>query len=77
MINPDSWFSVGINVDRDHITLVVLDFQGIVRARASREIRFALPETVQTFFQRSIGSLLDKAGIETQQLLGIRCSVSR
>src|SRR4030081_1109073 len=71
VINPDSWFSVGVNVDRDHITLVVLDFQGTVRARASREIQFALPGTVQSFFQRSIGPLLDKAGIDVSQLLGI------
>ena len=61
VINPDSWFSVGVNVDRDHITLLVLDFQGTVRARISREIQFALPSTVQSFFQRSIGPLLDKA----------------
>jgi predicted NBD/HSP70 family sugar kinase len=71
VINPDSWFSVGVNVDRDHITLVVLDFQGTVRARSSREIQFALPETVQSFFQRSIGHLLTKASIEASQLLGI------
>lgn len=71
VINPDSWFSVGVNVDRDHITLVVLDFQGTVRARASREIQFALPEVVQGFFQRSVGQLLDKAGITASQLAGV------
>ena len=71
VINPDSWFSIGVNVDRDHITLVVLDFQGVVRARSSREIAFALPATVQTFFQRSIGHLLDKAAIDASQLVGI------
>jgi predicted NBD/HSP70 family sugar kinase len=71
VINPDSWFSVGVNVDRDHITLVVLDFQGAVRARCSREIQFALPEVVQSFFQRSIGPLLRKAGIGPSQLVGI------
>lgn len=71
VINPDSWFSVGINVDRDHITLVVLDFKGAVRARSSREIQFALPETVQSFFQRSIRHLLGKARIDTRQLLGL------
>jgi predicted NBD/HSP70 family sugar kinase len=71
VINPDSWFSIGVNVDRDHITLVVLDFLGSVRARAAREIAFALPATVRTFFQRSAGHLLDKAGISASQLVGI------
>src|SRR5271167_223686 len=53
VINPDSRFSIGLNVDRDHITLVVLDFVGKVRARASREIHFANPMAVRTFFKRS------------------------
>ena len=57
VINPDSWFSIGVNVDRDHITLVVLDFLGSVRAKSAREIPFALPATVRTFFQRSVGHL--------------------
>ena len=71
VINPDSWFSIGVNVDRDHITLVVLDFLGSVRAKSAREIPFALPATVSTFFQRSVGHLLDKAGISASQLVGI------
>jgi predicted NBD/HSP70 family sugar kinase len=71
VINPDSCFSVGINVDRDHITLVVLGFDGHVRARASREIAFAMPQTVQSFFRSSIGRLLKKARIKPNRLLGI------
>jgi predicted NBD/HSP70 family sugar kinase len=70
-INPDSCFSVGLNVDRDHVTLVVLDFVGKVRARASREIHFAKPSTVRAFFQRSIGQLLAKAGIARNRLIGV------
>jgi predicted NBD/HSP70 family sugar kinase len=71
IVNPDSCFSIGLNVDRDHITLVVLDFVGKVRARASREIRFANPATVRTFYQRSIGQMLSKAGIARDRLVGV------
>jgi predicted NBD/HSP70 family sugar kinase len=71
VINPDSRFSIGLNVDRDHITLVVLDFVGQVRARASREIHFANPATVRTFFQRALGPLLAKAGIAGDRLIGV------
>ena len=71
VINPDSRFSIGLNVDRDHITLVVLDFVGKVRARASREIHFAKPSSVRLFFQRSIGRLLSKAGIARNRLVGV------
>jgi predicted NBD/HSP70 family sugar kinase len=71
VINPDSCFSIGLNVDRDHVTLVVLDFVGKVRARASREIHFAKPATVRTFYQRSIGQLLTKAAIRRDRLIGV------
>jgi predicted NBD/HSP70 family sugar kinase len=71
VVNPDGCFSLGLNVDRDHITLVVLDFAGKVRARSAREIHFARPATVRRFLQRSIHQLLVKADIERARLTGI------
>ncbi|HEX3913368.1 MAG TPA: ROK family transcriptional regulator [Steroidobacteraceae bacterium] len=71
VINPDSCFSIGLNVDRDHVTLVALDFVGKVRARASREIHFAKPAAVRIFFQKSVGQLLLKAGIARTRLIGV------
>ena len=71
VINPDSWFSIGLNVDRDHITIVVLDFEGRVRARASREVNFALPKDVEQFFAKSVGKLLAKVGIGRERLVGV------
>lgn len=71
VINPDSWFSIGLNVDRDHITMLVLDFEGRVRARASREVMFALPRDVELFFNKGVGKLLAKVGIGRDRLVGI------
>jgi predicted NBD/HSP70 family sugar kinase len=71
VINPDSWFSIGLNVDRDHITMVVLDFEGQIRARASREVNFALPKDVDQFFRKSADKLLSKVGIGRDRLAGI------
>jgi len=71
VINPDSWFSVGLNVDRDHITMVVLDFEGRVRARASREVMFALPRDVEQFFRKGVDKLLAKVGVNRDRLAGV------
>jgi predicted NBD/HSP70 family sugar kinase len=71
VINPDSCFSIGINIDRDHITLVVLDFLGQVRARASREIAFAMPQAVQSFCLKSIRHLLRQVRIDRRRLVGM------
>lgn len=70
VINPDSCYSLGLNIDRDHVTLVVLDFVGRIRARASREIAFAKPDAVRTLVQGSIGPMLRKAGIARGRLIG-------
>jgi hypothetical protein len=71
IINPGCCFSMGLNVDRDHITLVVVDFAGTVRARSSREVKFALPNEVQAFFQRTATKLLAKAKVDPSKLVGI------
>jgi predicted NBD/HSP70 family sugar kinase len=71
VVNPDSCFSIGLNVDRDHITLVLLDFAGRVRARSSREIHFAQPATVRSFFQRAVAQMLKRAGIARHRVIGV------
>lgn len=71
VVNPDSCFSIGLNVDRDHITLVLLDFAGCVRARAEREIQFAKPATVRRFFSGAVTRVLKHAGISRNRVIGV------
>jgi predicted NBD/HSP70 family sugar kinase len=71
VVNPDSCFSVGLNVDRDHVTLVLLDFAGHVRARAEREILFAKPATVRRFFRRAVDRMLKQAGVARSRVIGV------
>jgi predicted NBD/HSP70 family sugar kinase len=71
VINPDSLFSIGLNVDRDHITMVVLDFEGQVRARASREIAFAMPKDVEKFFRERVRKLLAQVDVSREKLAGV------
>jgi predicted NBD/HSP70 family sugar kinase len=71
VVNPHSCFSLGLNVDRDHITLVLLDFAGGVLGRASREIRFAQPLVVRSFFERQVAQLLNASGIARSQVIGV------
>jgi predicted NBD/HSP70 family sugar kinase len=70
-INPDSCYSLGLNVDRDHITMVLVDFAGNVRARLCREVAFALPDAVQSFVRRTAGELLDRARLSPGRLVGL------
>jgi predicted NBD/HSP70 family sugar kinase len=48
VIRPDGCFSIGVNIDRDHVTALVLDLVGQVRARATHQGALGAPaETVE------------------------------
>jgi predicted NBD/HSP70 family sugar kinase len=71
VVNPDSCYSIGLNVDRDHITAVLLDFAGRVRARAEREVLFSNPATVRAFFRSAVTRLLKEANIPRSRVIGV------
>ncbi len=70
-INPDGCFSIGINIDRDHVTVVALDFTGDVRARATQEIDFALPDAVVAFSRKAIDNMLKGKQFPRDRIIGI------
>lgn len=71
VINPDGAYAIGINVDRDHITMVLADFAGTVKARLDQEIAFAMPEQVRSFYRRNLDRLLAMAGASQEAITGI------
>lgn len=70
-VNPGGAFSLGLNVDRDHITLVVLDFAGHQRATFSQEIKFALPDYVRQFVSDSLAEVVNAGLIPKNKIAGI------
>ncbi|WP_298193885.1 ROK family transcriptional regulator [Novosphingobium sp.] len=71
VINAEGAHAIGLNVDRDHITMVLADFAGTVKARLDQEIAFALPEQVRSFYRRNLEKLLAMAGVEAEAITGI------
>jgi len=71
IVNPDACYAIGINIDRDHITIVLVSFAGETLARRAREARFALPAEVQDFYQRAIDDLIAEAGVDHAKIVGI------
>ncbi|MCX7283322.1 MAG: ROK family protein [Novosphingobium sp.] len=70
-LNPDACFSIGVNIDRDHIAIAIVNFAGETVARRAIEIDFALPQDVESFYRRSITDLVHKGGIDVDRLVGI------
>lgn len=74
-INPNGAFGIGINIDRDHLTLVVLDLGGDVRARVSRDLPYALPDDVRTFVAEAMESILASSDIAFDRVIGVGVAV--
>lgn len=63
--------AIGLNIDRDHLTLVALDLAGEVRSRITRDMAFALPEDVVAFVRDGLEPLLQEAGVGRDRVLGV------
>ncbi|WHO39869.1 ROK family protein [Sphingobium sp. AP49] len=71
VIRSDACYSVGVNIDRDHITIVLVDFAGQTLARVSEEIDYALPADVRALYDRSIAGMLAGAGVDAAKVVGL------
>lgn len=71
IVNRSACYAIGINVDRDHVTIVLVDFAGETLARATRDVDFALPAEVAEFYRSAIHGLVAEAGIDRDRIVGI------
>lgn len=69
--NADGAFAIGLAIDRDHLTLVMLDLIGAVRSRSTREIAFASPDDVSSFVTESLDPLIAAARVDRDRVLGV------
>ncbi|WP_226016448.1 ROK family transcriptional regulator [Novosphingobium sp. FKTRR1] len=71
VVNKDACHALGVNIDRDHITVVLVNFAGEVLAQATRDIGFPAPEDVQEHYRASAEGLVAQAGIDPDLLVGV------
>jgi len=70
-LNPDGAYSVGLNIDRDHLTLVALDLSGRIRGRVSAEISFVSLDQAQGFFEDAWQTLAVRSKIPLNRVVGL------
>lgn len=70
-IDPDGCFSLGVNIDRDHLTVVILDLAGGVRARCVEEIDFPSPDMVLGFVDDWYRKTTEALGLDRERFIGI------
>lgn len=67
----DGAFGIGLNIDRDHLTLVTLDLAGEVRSRVTQEIAFPMPADVVAFVARELDAAITSGGVDRARILGV------
>lgn len=74
-VDPDGAYAVGVNIDRDHLSIVILDLAGEVRSRITREVLFALPDAVRTFVHDELDGLIARGEVDREKILGIGVAI--
>ena len=75
VINPAGAFSIGINVDRDHITIVSIDLTGTVLTRATLEVAFAMPDAVTAWLRDEVAIIRASKLINERRMLGVGVAI--
>ncbi|ESQ91327.1 ROK family transcriptional regulator [Asticcacaulis sp. AC460] len=70
-VNPDGAYGLGLNIDREHVTLMLMDLSGKVRHRAYIPQRFAMPEDVLGFVEDQLDNVLGRRLISRKRLVGL------
>lgn len=70
-INPDSRFSIGFELGRDHISGVLINLAGQVLAEIHREWQYPPPEAALPFIEAQVEHLIIHSTIAPDRLLGV------
>ena len=74
-LDPDGAFGIGIGIDRDHLSFIVLDLAGATRMTASREIAYPSPQAVRDFVSEQLAALTPTANIDPTRIIGVGLAV--
>lgn len=74
-INPDGGFSIGVNIDRDHLSVVLIDLSGAVRGREHIEKNFMLPDEAFEWIGAAYHRLLASSTIAAKDLAGVGLAI--
>jgi predicted NBD/HSP70 family sugar kinase len=70
-LNPEGAFSIGLDLDRDHLTGVLLDLGGTVRQRVHFDLDFPGPEEALDLIETAANELLARQGLARALVHGV------
>lgn len=70
-VNPKGAYALGLNIDREHVTLVVMDLLGETKHRASLQKPFPLPEDILAFVQKETADIYARRIVPRKRVIGL------
>jgi len=74
-VNPDGAHAVGLQLDRDHLTGVLVNLDGLVNFRVVTEWRFPTPDEALPLLAQAVEHLCAQAGVSSTKLWGVGVGV--
>jgi predicted NBD/HSP70 family sugar kinase len=69
-INAEGAYSIGLDLDRDHLTGVLIDLSGTVRQRIHHRLSFPTPEEAVALMAESVHDLVDQEDLSLDKVSG-------
>lgn len=70
-LNPDGAFSIGLDLDKDHLVGVLIDFVGNVRQRVASELNFPSPDEAMDLLKATAAELIAREAIGSERIRGV------
>lgn len=70
-LNKDAAFSIGLDLDKDHLTGVLIDLDGNMRQRISQSLKFPRSEEAMELMEDLVQQLISLEGIPTDMIWGV------
>lgn len=70
-INPDGAFSIGLDLDRDHLTGVLVDLAGTVRQRVHVDVEVPTPAEALELMVDTVGTLVERQALPREKVWGV------
>jgi predicted NBD/HSP70 family sugar kinase len=74
-INPNGCFAIGINIDRDHLAMVILDLSGHVLQRSVIELNFPMPSDVTSFVSKELNKARKQIWFDEEKIIGVGVAI--
>lgn len=70
-INESSAYSIGIDFDKDHLTVILVNFNGKICQKRTRDVHFPSPQEAIDLMVDMVSGIIEKAGLDRDIIWGI------